>query len=47
MVSNHINIAMIGILATGEIRMILSREKLQIMLNEIALVQEILFDGLL
>ena len=41
MVANDINIAIIGILISDKVGMILARQKLDIMLNEIALVDEI------
>ena len=46
MVTDHVDIAVVGILVADEVRVVLSRKELQIVPDEISFVQEVLFNYL-
>ena len=47
MVTDNVNIAVVGILVADEVRMVLTWPELDIVLDEIAFVDEVLFNNLL
>jgi len=46
-IADNVNVAVVGILVRDEIRMVFTRKKFEIVLNEIAFVDEIFLNNLL